>query len=1016
MRGVRYDQAERARAALAAGVRRLRKRLEGDLGKEAGLRLVLGCSLVRQQSASGTGPTLDTADDVFARFATLAPTMPTWFGPLVAAGPNAALRQVWSALCADELAAAWDDEVILGWVFQFWNDPEREAIDGRVGPRGKVAGEEIAAKTQLFTERYMAEWLLDNSLGRLISGINGSSAGRGSLYVHAAAPACAEPVRLEELRVLDPACGTGHLLVVAFDLLLSAYRARARAQGDPIDDVRFAETIVRENLFGLDIDAEAVRVCAAVLAAKVQRSAPGARLQLNLVCSALAPPAAGSLRALAAAIKMDVAAARQAWRWAGLCGSLLRSSSGPPPLLEALFAVSQTDDLGIVGAAAGPAGARLRRIVAGAPFDVVVFNPPYLATSKIDVPQAQATFGAAPDLFAAFVERALESCKPDGYIAFVALANWMFLQSFQPTRRRLLQGSVTLIADIGKGAFRHASKLIQSAMVVAQPCRREGKALGARVGSHDEVSSAATWRIANELAEPGRYHAFDPALCAAIDGAPLLFWLDAALLQNYASLPKMDEVADGRGGIATGNNERFLRAVWEVAPEHTQAAQRGEGELVPYVKGADGREWLEPLRWLLRAPERGLELRLSSPALALERAAELGVAYTTIGHRFAARLHTVTSVRDVSGASMFPREASAAELLCALNRQSVRDLAAALNPTVNFQLGDVRRLPFVAVEGADEIVARLREAFCEHERGNELSFEYRGPRPSRWASARAWAQRAVDRPHGAALPPREWSAEPPSVWQRLSHALGVALGRFTNRAGELETGPEYLLLAAADDDLQQPRCAELRETWAEAGQSGALGDWLRHHAFGHHRATYDGRPVYWPLSSTRRNLVAWVSWHRLHDGTLASIAARVAAIDVERAVRAERDAFVATLRTLAERGPSAPDAETPAREIDAPFRVERDDGVRVHAAALWPLLDPQWKDPRKIWRELARGDGKRHWDWSRTAARYFPARVQQRCVRDASIAAAQGHFPALHPELAAHWAHKLGAQRSPRRR
>ena len=105
----------------------------------------------------------------------------------------------------------------------------------------------------------------------------------------------------------------------------------------------------------------------------------------------------------------------------------------------------------------------------------------------------------------------------------------------------------------------------------------------------------------------------------------------------------------------------------------------------------------------------------------------------------------MASVRDVSGASVFPGpQASAEALVCAMNRGVVRELASALNPTINFQLGDVRRLPFDRVVGDDEIVSVLRAAFAEDERGCELSLEYRAPGPSTWAAARAWAQAAVD--------------------------------------------------------------------------------------------------------------------------------------------------------------------------------------------------------------------------------------------------------------------------------
>ena len=259
-------------------------------------------------------------------------------------------------------------------------------------------------------------------------------------------------------------------------------------------------------------------------------------------------------------------------------------------------------------------------------------------------------------------------CKPAGLIAFVALSNWMFLSTFEPTRERLLQGRILLLADVGKGAFRRASKLIQSALVVASPTQApQAKSWAARVGSRDAIRATQTVEIADALQDAASYRPFDPGAFAHVEGAPLLFWLDPAFLRRYGELPKIADVATGAGGMATTNNDRFLRAVWEVPVEAARAAasKAGSESYVPYVKGAEGREWIEPYRWLLRTARRALELRVLLANVRAEPPERLGVAYTTIGHDFSTRLHSVASVRDVAGASVFagprrrPRSSSA---------------------------------------------------------------------------------------------------------------------------------------------------------------------------------------------------------------------------------------------------------------------------------------------------------------------------------------------------------------------
>ena len=110
---------------------------------------------------------------------------------------------------------------------------------------------------------------------------------------------------------------------------------------------------------------------------------------------------------------------------------------------------------------------------------------------------------------------------------------------------------------------------------------------------------------------------------------------------------------------------------------------------------------------------------------------------------------------------------------------------------------------------------------------------------------------------------------------------------------------------------------------------------------------------------------------------------------------------------VAEKGPPQPDGKTEKRLVDARYVMNLDDGVVVNGAALWPLLEPQWKDPKKWWKELANAQGKKDYDWSHLAARYFPDRVKKKCVTDPSLAVAHKCFWELHPAKAYAWELRL---------
>jgi hypothetical protein len=231
------------------------------------------------------------------------------------------LRHAIETLDDPELATCWTDDMTLGWVYQYWNDPEREALDAKLNAGGKVAPDEIASKTQMFTERYMVDWLLQNSLGPLwlamcqkhgwtpkaiadgtlarleqrrvdwrrrrdanevelteLMPLQGEAEQHWAYYVDQPIPADAPalaPGSVRDIKLIDPAVGSGHFLVVAFDLLVALYREEAEHRGEvgqpQWSDQAIVESILSNNLHGIDLDPRAVQIAAAALMLAAQR-------------------------------------------------------------------------------------------------------------------------------------------------------------------------------------------------------------------------------------------------------------------------------------------------------------------------------------------------------------------------------------------------------------------------------------------------------------------------------------------------------------------------------------------------------------------------------------------------------------------------------------------------------------------------------------------------------------------------------------------------------------------------
>lgn len=1103
-------------------------------------------------------------------FAELAVALPGLFGDVGLTGlfkvPPSTLRHVIEAL--DQVPTeAWCDDLTLGWVYQFWNDPDREALDAKLNARGKIEPHEIASKTQMFTERYIVEWLLQNSMGPTWLAIckkngwaaeaestgvlglldsrraewrkqretgtvapdalmptNGPLEEAWKYYVPQPMPVAVvehAPHTIRDLKILDPACGSGHFLVVAFDLLADLYREEARHRGESWSDRQIAEWILENNLHGVDIDPRAVQIAAAALYLKARALARDADPhQVNLVAPLLKlatlaksdagllkleadirqetgiPPELtrqiievlegvdhlGSLLKLGDAVEKALAAHEGIFATTGKQKELFGGAVPTMPLdkVAAKLRVQQLLE-GFLAARAGAedlglrlrgqqltAGLRFASIAKEGEYHLVVGNPPYQGTSKMKNAKYVAKnypMGKS-DLYGAFLERGLQLCRPGGVSAMVTMRSWMFLTGFTALREHLLKTfDLRVLGDVDRGAFEEIpDEVVATTMSIfwrSPPAVERSVALQPTPLSDRTRDSARTSRKrAALLLQCGRYE-YSTRTFAAVPLSPVLYWWSAEFVQRYARAKKLGEVSPGRAAQSTGDNTRFVRAPWEVAHRGYVRVDelRPRNEYLerwhPFVNGAAGTSWVEPLREIVNWRLLGLEIKLLKSAqqgreafvLASEEFFfEPGIAFTMIGSEFSGRAHRYRSVTGDKGSSVFPGPEATDSLVCLMNTSVAKFVLGSLNPTVSFQVGDVNRLPLFEVSAVPVVSAVLKAEFEKHEHARETSVEFCRPAPSGWEHAQKWARGAVDQSTPTSMPEFKSDYVQPDVTTLLSFELGVSLGRFgskgegvalPNATGGLPDGLLFLSPRPEAGSLGRRECASLRALWAEHGE-GLLDDWLKKEFWVFHRSLYENRPIYFPLSSVRRSFVAYVSIHRWSPTTLTRLLSdhlvperkalegeladlRAARASADKKSRSEMDNqfterskwleeledFISKVAECAEKGPPPSDSSTPQRETDAAYVMDLDDGVMVNAAALWPLLEPMWKEPKKWWKDLASARGGKHYDWAHLSARYFPSRVDEKCQKDPSLSVAHGCFWKYHPEKAYQWELRL---------
>jgi hypothetical protein len=523
----------------------------------------------------------------------------------------------------------WSAADTLGWAYQFFNtDEERREMRAHPAPR---SSRELAVRNQFFTPDYVVRYLVQNSLGRRLVEADAAPGLVDDLDWLVDPPGPDGTwLELAGVRVLDPACGSGHFLLGAYDLLESAWLRRGMAPD------RAAERIV-PALWGIDIDPRAVQVAAAAIVLRARRACGrlAALPAPNVVCARAMPPIPKELEdALPSPHRQLLDELRSELDRASVLGSLLKvedvlaerapgtataSYRGTPPLSiadaaadeaaavreEVLALVQRAADLATSTPAerlrAAEATDALRFVQAlRQRYDAVFMNPPFGEPVEGTKPYLKKAYPWAPtkdaNLFAVFVGRGLELCNEHGYVGAITSRAGMFLTTYQAWRTEILLGhDLVTLADLGFGVMEDA--LVEAAAYVLGAGRPD-QARPAIFLRLLRAPAAERGRVVGEVIEAIRKGATDNRVFRvasrefdAVPGKPLAYWMTPSVRRLFTSLPPIEgNAAYVRQGLATGDDFRFVRAIWEVDPRRI-ALSRTETlagkKWVPFAKGGE---------------------------------------------------------------------------------------------------------------------------------------------------------------------------------------------------------------------------------------------------------------------------------------------------------------------------------------------------------------------------------------------------------------------------------------------
>jgi SAM-dependent methyltransferase len=595
---------------------------------------------------------------VFDEFARRAKELPLLFDPRateVALRPSVAALKRCIALLSGTLAAkgqdAATDEVFtapdaLGWTYQYWNTEEKDRVFEKVRTKkgAKIEGAEIVPATCIYTEPYMVRFLVQNSLGAMWMGMNpGSRLCEGwQYYVRDADRAPVSQKAVSEITFLDPACGSGHFLIEAFELFYAMYLE----EGAITDPAKICASILERNLYGIDIDERAVQIAALALVMKTKEKAPDfVPHRVNLVATNIRLPAGKDhIDAFLAKhpddipLKPALLAIFEGLAHADELGSLLQIEEpverelrnlrdqqlarerkagagtlfGPRKddewsawkhevigrLRQHFSAEAQEADLAAAffGEAASK-GLSLVDLLATR-YDVVAANPPYMGSKNMGPGvkrHIERHFSAGKrDLYAAFILRCLQLARESGRVAMVTQQAWLFLHTFSELRLPTgsdterfsgILGATTIetLDHLGPRAFSEiGGEVVSTVMfVLAKAVPKNGHRLSAIRTTH-EVDPAHKDAATRSAASSGSdWRPLQDAF-KSLPGASLAYWLHSEVLELLKRPDRFSGVLKTRQGVVTGNNDRFLRYHWETSPD---------GDWRLYMKGLGFRRW-----------------------------------------------------------------------------------------------------------------------------------------------------------------------------------------------------------------------------------------------------------------------------------------------------------------------------------------------------------------------------------------------------------------------------------------
>lgn len=686
--------------------------------------------------------------------------------------PNNILKQdsVLGRMVTEIPEEDWTDQIqIIGWMYQFYNTELKAEVFAK---SGKIAKNEIPAATQLFTPDWIVHYMVENSLGRLwVEGHPNDELKSGWKYYLDEAEqevdvqAQLKAIRAEysnmkpqDIKVIDPCMGSGHILVYAFDVLVQIYKTYGISERDA------AKSILENNLYGLDIDDRAAQLAYFAVMMKARqydRRIFSRGVQPHVYAIVESNGLDGSTIDYFAnnepKLKRDIKLIIEQLHDAKEYGSILKVSRVD---YDALYSRVEEikEDISIFREIVLSSILPLIQVadVLSCKYDVVTTNPPYMGSKQgmndVLKKYIQKEYPASKsDLYAVFMDVAYAMCRNNRFISMINQHGWMFLSSFSKLREYLVANeAITSMIHLGTRAFGEiGGEVVQTTAFVTRKSKMDYTGSYLRLTEYPDAELKETKALSiingDNLDDlyyfPMRYFSFLPDNLIG-------YWISTKIIDIFNREKCLADIAKPRQGLSTSDNDRFLR-LWFETDIHNigfgfatrDEAEKSQLKWFPYNKGGEYRKWYGNNNYVINWQYDGKELRawadyLNTHGTSMGRLVsqefyfKKGLTWSGVGAtRFGVRCYSEGMLFDVGANGLFVNDKLYHYLAGFLNTKIANEMIKVLNPTINTGSGTVGKLPVIIDEDSIETITQYVKRNVEIAKAvwdsNETSWEFK---------------------------------------------------------------------------------------------------------------------------------------------------------------------------------------------------------------------------------------------------------------------------------------------------